>query len=84
MISIIFVGLLDHFRLQGCVVNEEKRKITSWTGIHHFFDVCAGSLVGFCCTMLLHYFLGGFSECGWLTTLVSALIGAGLNEFTAS
>ena len=51
---------------------------------HHFFDVCAGSLVGFFCTMLLHFFLGGFSECGWLTTLVSALIGAGLNEFTAS
>ena len=51
---------------------------------HHFFDVCAGSLVGFFCTMLLHYFCGGFSECGWLTTLVSALIGAGLNEFTAS
>ena len=51
---------------------------------HHFLDVCAGSLVGIFCTSLLHLFLGGFRECGWLTTLVSALIGAGLNEFTAS
>ena len=63
---------------------------------HHLFDVVCGSFVGVVSTVLLYYLIRynylipndnvvyPIEKCGWVTTLVCALVGAALNEFTAS
>jgi membrane-associated phospholipid phosphatase len=55
---------------------------------HHLLDVICGSLVGIGSTLLLYFgWLGGIGpidQFGWATTLICAVVGAALNEFTAS
>jgi len=50
---------------------------------HHFLDVCAGSILGGVSTYALYHFGLGF-DCGWGFTVLTAVFGAALNEFTAS